>query len=453
VTVTLDLGPAIALQKRLSSGAFFTGLTIYLEAVVLLVLLTETAFSLPFLVPIGLVLGAQIVLVREPVRLLVRDRLVANYIAFLCLGLVFIALTALGSRGGEPRAGAAALLSALVVGATAWPAIATIRAARACRGQLRGVANPAALLACLSFAIPAAISRRVRAFGGDRKRSAAPFVVAIVVGASCLLALALLQQALGLELGALIGQAAGLAALWVFYRTMRYAKPRASELRARDTRPPVLILREFGDDGLATARFTPGRSFEHFFTAELDRIGPTISVGRPGERLAPLGASRDYLDSADWKRVVGTMIEDAAVITFLLGDSENLLWEFRRTIETRGRTRVLVIVPPVSNQAEVRRRWAHFVHATADIVGPGLPGDLPEARVLAFAFAGEDIVLFVTGGKRRSPRSWFSKVPIDYRLALRLFGCLLPAQPASAAEVEAFVRGNFPLVQVRGAPL
>ena len=52
----------------------------------------------------------------------------------------------------------------------------------------------------------------------------------------------------------------------------------------------------------------PGRSFEHFFTRELDRIGPTISVGRPGERLAPLGASRDYLDSPDWKSAVGTPI-------------------------------------------------------------------------------------------------------------------------------------------------
>ena len=32
--------------------------------------------------------------------------------------------------------------------------------------------------------------------------------------------------------------------------------------------------------------------------------------------------------------------DDAAVIAFLLGDSESLLWEFRRTIETRSRATI-----------------------------------------------------------------------------------------------------------------
>ena len=445
MTVTLDLGPAIALQKRLSSGAFFTSLTIYLEAVVVLVLLTETALSPPFLVPMGVVLASQAILVREPVRLLVRGRLAANYAAFLLFGLVFIALTALGSRRGDPPA-AAALLAALVVGATAWPAIAAIRAARSWRATLRAVADPAVLLACLSFHVPSAIASRVRAFGGDRTRWATPFAVGIATGVACLIVLALLQRAIGLQLGAVIGQAAGLAGMWAFYRAMRHTKPRASELRAKDTRPPVLLLREFGDDALGTARLNPGRSFEHFFTRELDRIGPTISVGRPGERLAPLGASRDYLDSPDWKSAVGTLIEDAAVIAFLLGDSESLLWEFRRTIETRGRARTLVIVPPLPDRGEVQRRWTHFVQATASVIGPGLPPDLPKERVLVFAFAGEDAVLFVGGRESRRIRSWLSKGPVDYRLALRLFACLLAAQPASARDVETFMRANLPVV-------
>jgi hypothetical protein len=275
--VTLDLGPAIALQKRLSSGALFTGAMVYLEGIVVLVLVTETRFSPPFLIPVAAVMAAQTVLVREPVRLLVRGRLVASYVAFLLLAGAYVALAALGSRSGDERS-VAALLSALVVGATAWPVISTIRAARASSASVRRVANPAVLHACLSFEVQSTISRRLRAFGGEHKRWATPFAVALASGAACLIALALVQQMLGLKLGALIGQAAGLAAMWAFYRTMRHTKPRAGELRAKDARPPVLILREFGDDALGAARLNPGRSFEH-----LSAAGEScVSAGRRG---------------------------------------------------------------------------------------------------------------------------------------------------------------------------
>ena len=450
MTVTLDLDSAIALQNRLSSGAIFSGALIYLEALVVLVLLTEMHFSVPFLIPIALLLAAQTVLVREPVRLLVRDRLVVSFVRFLVLAGVFVALTALGSRGVQRSV--AAVFAALVVVPIAWPVLSTIRAARASRTSLRGVASPSVLLACLSFEVRSTISRRLRSFGGERKRWAAPFVVGIAVAGACFTVLALVQQLMGFKVGGFIGQVAAFAGLWAFYRTMRHTKPRAAELRAKDTRPPVLILREFNDDALG-AELNQARSFEHFFTRELDRIGPTISVGRPGERLAPLGASRDYLDTHDWKSAVGTLIDDAAVVAFLLGDSESLLWEFRRTIETRGRARALVIIPPLPDRGELQRRWTHFVQATASVIGPGLPPALPTERVLAFAFAGEDVMLFVGGRERSRVRSWLSRGPVDYRLALRLFGCMLAAQPASADDVAAFLRANFPLVQVRGAPL
>ena len=455
VTVTLGLAPAIALQQRISRAAFFTGLMIYLEGVVTLVMLTELALPVAALLPIVLVMGAQALLIHRPASLLVRGRLVASYGATLLLTLVFTALLALGSRRGDPTI-TAAFLGAIILAVTAWPTIAAMRAARVHRSGLRGVASPAVLLACLSFDVRTMIANRVRSFGGDRVRWAAPVVTAVLAGAATLVALALLQRSLGFNLRGVIGQPAALVGIWVFYLSMRHAKLRASVLRERDRRPPVLILREFNDDALMTARLNAGRSFEHFFSGELDRIGPTISVGRPGERLAPLGASREYLAGPDWKRAVGTMIEDAAVVSFLLGDSENLLWEFRESVATRGTDRTLVLVPPLDDRAELRRRWAHFIHATADLSGPGLPTELPEAPVLAFFFARDEVVM-VVGRDLGRARSRFPKAKADYRLALRLFGCLMREPPASGRDVEAFMREHLPLVAVsdleRGARL
>ena len=446
MTVTLGLAPAIALQKRILRAAFFTGLMIYFEGVVTLAMLTEWALSFWALLPIALVMVAQVVLIQRPASLLVHGRLVDSYGVALFLALVFAMLLALGSRRGDPSA-TAAFFGALILAVTAWPTITAMRAARAHRSELRRVASPAALLACLSFDVRTMIANKVRSFGGDRVRWAVPFVTAFLAGAATLIALALLQRSLGFNLRGAIGQPAALVAIWAFYLSMRHAKLRASVLRARDRRPPVLILREFNDDALMTQRLNAGRSFEHFFTAELDRIGPTISVGRPGERLAPLGASREYLADPDWKRAVGTMIADAAVVSVLLGDSENLLWEFRQSVAARGKDRTLVIVPPLDDRAELGRRWTQFIHATADIIGTGLPAELPDAPVLAFFFARDDVVMFVGRDLGRA-RSRFPKAKADYRLALRLFGCLVREHPASGRDVEAFMREHLPLVTV-----
>lgn len=217
MTLTLDLTPAIELKKRLTSGAFCSGLMIYLEGITALALLTEGGLAPLLLVPIAIVMAVQVRLVRRPARLMVNGRLEQAYSLSLLLALVFIVLAAAGSRAGDQRA-AAALLAAIVIAGTGWPVIAAIRAARDVRAQLRGVTDPSILLACLSFDIGSAIAARVRSFGGDRRRWPAPFLAALAAIIVTMILLGLLQQALGLRLGAVIGQASGLAALFVFRR-------------------------------------------------------------------------------------------------------------------------------------------------------------------------------------------------------------------------------------------
>ena len=127
--------------------------------------------------------------------------------------------------------------------------------------------------------------------------------------------LSLLMQAIGLRPAGPVAQLAVIVAMLVFYIAMRRAKLSATQLRDRDRRAPVLILRQFGDDFLEAGRVSLGGTptFEHFVAGELNRIGPVVAIGRPGERLQPLGASRDYLADSDWQRAVTTTIEEAAL--------------------------------------------------------------------------------------------------------------------------------------------
>jgi hypothetical protein len=449
VALRLELGPALRLQKRISQAAFFTGLLIYLEAISALVLVTEDSLSPAAILPLVLVLLAQFVAIRRPVELLLRERLRQSYVRFLGLALVFVALLWLGSRGGESRV-AAAGLGMVVVALTAWSPLAAIRAATRFRSQLRSVRDPGVLSACLSFDMRQAIAMKLRSSGGNRTRLAAPWLTASLALVVSLVALAGLVNVLGLRIaGGAIGQASGLVAIWVFYRTLRHAKLRASQLRARDTRHPVLLFRQFTDDALGTGRFRvgAGSSFEYALAAELDRIGPTLSIGKPGEKLPPLGASREYLATADWKTAVSTLIEEAEVAAFLLGDSESLLWEFRTTIASRGKERVLIIVPPLGDRAELRRRWARFVHATADVVGNVLPKELPAEPMLACFFAGDEAVM-VIGHEPHRLRRLFRRSAPDYRMALRLFQRLLSERLTSAHAIETFLRTHVAIVVV-----
>jgi len=447
--LTLDLCPASVLHTRMSRAARFTSVTIYLEAITAVAIHSEVSLSPAVFGPLAVVLAAQTVFVKQPVRLLVRDRLIRAYTIHLTLALAFIVLLWVGTPGGDATI-VAVIMGALVVVPSSWPAIAAMREARRVRARIRGAADTDVLLMCLSFNPWETLGARVRSFGGGRIRWAAPWVAAVGAFGAAFSMLGLLLQALGIGAGGPSAVASALLAIWVFYRVTRQLKPRASHLRTRDRRPPVLVLREFKDDAVAfdtartlaqSVRVSPSASFEHLFARELDRIGPTITVGRPGERLPPLGASRDYVADLDWRRAVGALIADAAVVVFVLGDSEHLLWELQTSVTARGTEGLLVIVPPLRDQSELAHRWEGFVRATRDVIGVDIPGALPSEPVLGFFVSGHDAVLIV--GRARAKT--------DYRLALRLFGWLRRTRTTSAEEVRSAVGKYFPVARVSSA--
>jgi hypothetical protein len=170
-----------------------------------------------------------------------------------------------------------------------------------------------------------------------------------------------------------------------------------------------------------------------------------IAIGRPGERLQPLGASRDYLTGGDWQSAVTATIGDAALVVFVLGASESLLWEFRKTIETHGKRRTLIVVPPLRDRAELARRWSGFVQASIDLLGADFPSQLPARSVLAIGFAGDDPVMMVSDERARS-RALLLRNRSDYRLVFRLFGRLLREDIASPADLKAFLEKTIPIV-------
>lgn len=175
----------------------------------------------------------------------------------------------------------------------------------------------------------------------------------------------------------------------------------ARRLMVRDPRPPLLYLRAFGDDRLrlwtATLgrpslieRFTLRRSdrFEEVLVRHLSQYGPVIAVNPPGTRLAPLGAARETIDSADWQSAVAARMARSSLIVFLAPPSQvtpGLQWELQTVSEYGYWDKALVVVPPV-HAKQLQARW-QVLRGRCEGVWPftvGGPVDDPSVLTLTF---------------------------------------------------------------------
>jgi hypothetical protein len=253
VAWTLDLGPVVRLQKQMWRIACFTGTGVYFQAIATLVLVQESALSLPAVALVAVILIVQLLLIYRPARQLGRRELARRHQAFIALAPVFVATTSLGSPAGEQRI-VAAFLSALAAALGVWAAAGAIRVTRECGPQLAAGRDSTVLVDVLSFSLRDALNTRLRSFGGDRGRLALPFAAAVVTFAVIAVIVVRLTEAMGVNIGAVTARISTLVAILAFYVVMRRFKLSAAQLRSRDRRAPVLILRQFGDDFLESGR-------------------------------------------------------------------------------------------------------------------------------------------------------------------------------------------------------
>lgn len=136
------------------------------------------------------------------------------------------------------------------------------------------------------------------------------------------------------------------------------------ELRRRDQREPVLLLRSFSDDALKLTKAKWERrkteqahTFEELVALQMRVRGPVIAIGSPGEVLPKIGAARTYFTDDTWQEHAEQMVYDAAYIVMFVGATKGLGWEIRR-IATKGLLHKLILVFPPVSEHEADRRWA-----------------------------------------------------------------------------------------------
>jgi hypothetical protein len=142
----------------------------------------------------------------------------------------------------------------------------------------------------------------------------------------------------------------------------RIVRARAAAAAADDPHPPVLYLRSFADEE------TRQHGFEEEELANVvGRIGPVVAVGRPGERLPPLGAVRFYIEDDEWRSRVSALIAEAQVVIVRAGAGEGLAWEVEQAIGTLAPGRLVILL------AQAPAGYEGFRARTAGLLPRPLP--------------------------------------------------------------------------------
>ncbi|MBI1916400.1 MAG: hypothetical protein HYS12_16955 [Planctomycetes bacterium] len=184
---------------------------------------------------------------------------------------------------------------------------------------------------------------------------------------------------------------------------------RAVEQIRGDTRPPTLLLRSFADDEMIVPGQSPlkggiymaplggmDETLEQQTARVFSAVGPVIAIGRPGERLPPLGFGRMWVRHDRWKQVVQRLLAECQRVIMFLGDlkgRDGLEWEVDQVFTHCRPEQVILIVPPVG-ETGVQSRWRKY----RERLGERLPDYLPNAAAVTFGEGWHAEVLFATRG-------------------------------------------------------
>lgn len=260
-------------------------------------------------------------------------------------------------------------------------------------------------------------------------------------------------------------------ALYLFNRARRLLYPTADELMTIDKRQPILFLRSFDDDATTfnaeekrnfisllqsiqialvklavTLRKLLGEAlkkesglpgiaaksipFESVIHKELRQIGPVIAVGRPGEKLPPLGAARGHFDDNEWKDGVLAWMDQARMIVVVAGSTKGVSWELDQIASRGYKNKALFLFPPKTIKSasptsfwgifaqfwkhferrnERKRRWAIIRDRFLSEDNRRALGTEAIDRVIALHFSRDGSPVLVRGREH---------TPAKYRLAL-----------------------------------
>jgi hypothetical protein len=195
----------------------------------------------------------------------------------------------------------------------------------------------------------------------------------------------------------------------------KYEVVTAEEALKRDGRPPVVYIRSFKDDDLivaATSRaakwhtniflWTAAVSIEQELALIMNRVGPVVAIGKPGEPLPELGAARLYVGDDQWQAKITEMMKRSRLVVIRGGTTANLWWEIEQAARVVPLRKLLIVSIGRGEMADefdrgIEQRFGKPVNPRSEsLTGSPVSWILPFGKELGrIAYFGEDGRLYV----------------------------------------------------------
>jgi hypothetical protein len=123
------------------------------------------------------------------------------------------------------------------------------------------------------------------------------------------------------------------------------------------------------------------RRGEELLTEVVEALGPVVAIGRPGEKVPPLGAARLYVGD-NWKQVVQDYMRKSQLVLMVAGTTTHFAWEIGEVFRNEPFVPTIIVLPFFRkySQEQVDR----FVSAFDSASGLNLPSDLRNIRAAYF---------------------------------------------------------------------
>ena len=149
----------------------------------------------------------------------------------------------------------------------------------------------------------------------------------------------------------------------VMRRGRRYAIDTAWHFKEGQVPNTILYLRDFDADQLSKSSLRLSVStVEEQLIKALSEIGPAVALGRPGEKLPPIGAARVYYSDDEWKTRVKGLVNSARLVVIQTGVGEGLRWEVENIIPYVRPQKLIIAVNDAASIRAFQEWMSPVVH-------------------------------------------------------------------------------------------
>jgi hypothetical protein len=121
-------------------------------------------------------------------------------------------------------------------------------------------------------------------------------------------------------------------------------------------------------------------------------LGPFIAIGKPGERLATIGADRVYVEQDKWQQVVIDLINKSRFVVLQAAATPGFLWELRTVLEKAPATNILFCLSNFRDRQNDYEDFRLNVESEIDWRFPRSVGNHSEPQFLFFDEGRKPIV-------------------------------------------------------------